>query len=334
MPTYKEAGVDLEKADRLVDRLSRYQQETEEQTGRRLYQEFGDFAASFDLNEYENPVIFSTCDGVGTKFMLQDEYDVLDLAGRDLVAMNVNDILTTGGEPLLFLDYVAMSPLDENTIDQLVSGISQACIESNCLLAGGETAELPGMLSEDQVELAGFCVGAADKNRIESVPTIQSGDVVLGLPSTGFHANGFSLVRQVINENKNKFNSDEIRSLLEPTRIYYDPVRVILDDGICPSGMVHVTGGGIEANLSRVLPESFGAELSLPEWEDPVIKKVLQHVPESEALKTFNMGFGWLFILDPDEAQDVMTELSGAVQLGRVSDDSPVSIEYQGETET
>lgn len=332
MPTYKDAGVDLEKADRLVDRLAGHQRETEETTDRSLYQGFGDFAASYDLSGYENPVVLSTCDGVGTKFLLQKKYDELQSAGRDLVAMNVNDVLTTGGDPLMFLDYVAMSPLEEETVEDLVEGMARACEETNCLLAGGETAELPGMLEEGEVELAGFCVGAAEKEDLEGRPGVEDGQVVLGLPSDGFHANGFSLVRAVLDENRDAFDDEDVRSLLTPTRLYYDALVSLREAGLRPTAMAHVTGGGIEGNLPRVLPEGFGADLTVPEWDEPVVARVLDQVPDDEALRTFNMGFGWLMVVDEENVNEYETVLPELERLGTVHAGGEISVTYAGES--
>lgn len=330
MPTYKDAGVDLDKADRLVDRLAAHQKSTEEATDRSLFRGFGDFAASFDLADYEDPVVLSTCDGVGTKFLLQKKYDELQSAGRDLVAMNVNDVLTANAEPLMFLDYVAMSPLEEDTVEDLVEGMAAACRETNCLLAGGETAELPGMLEEGEVELAGFCVGAAEKGVLEGRPAVEDGQVVLGVPSDGFHANGFSLVRAVLDENPDAFDDEDIRSLLTPTRLYYDEVVQLRDEGLRPNAMAHVTGGGIEGNLPRVLPEGFGADLTVPEWDEPVISRVLEFVPDDEVLRTFNTGFGWLMVVGKENVNHYENVLPEAKRLGTVRSDRGISITYGG----
>lgn len=332
MPTYKDAGVDLEKADRLVDSLAAYQQRTEENTSRSLFQGFGDFAASYDLSDFEEPVVLSACDGVGTKFILQKRYDELKSAGRDLVAMNVNDILTTGGEPFLFLDYVAMSPLENDTIESLVDGMASACEESDCLLAGGETAELPGMVEAGDVELAGFCVGAAEKAVLRNRPSVEDGQVILGLPSDGIHANGFSLVRKVLDENPDSFDDGDVRSLLTSTRLYHDAVVSLREAGLKPSGMVHVTGGGIEGNLPRVLPEDLGAEISVPEWEEPVIRRILEYVPDEEALRTFNMGYGWLMLVDPGDVEEYREALPDIERLGSVQSDEDIDVRYEGST--
>lgn len=329
MPTYKDAGVDIDRADRIVERLAQIQKETENSGSRELMRTFGQFAACFDLSDYDNPVVVTTCDGVGTKFLLQREHDALDLAGRDLVAMNVNDVLTTGADPVLFLDYLAMSPLEEEPITAIVEGIGEACRETDCILAGGETAELPGILEEGDLELSGFCVGAAEKERIEATPPVVPGQRIVGFPSDGFHANGYSLVRTVLDENPDEFDDDDIRSLLTPTRLYYDKVRSIQERGLEPSAMAHVTGGGIPGNLDRVLPEDMGAEISLPEWNLPVARKVLEHVPEEDAVRTFNMGFGWLVIVDEPSAVDVRSNVSEAVVIGTVTDeDDSISIDY------
>lgn len=329
MPTYKDAGVDIDKADDIVDSLAKIQEETENAGSRGLMRAFGQFAACYDLSEYDSPVMVTTCDGVGTKFILQREFNVLDLAGRDLVAMNVNDILTTGADPLLFLDYVAMSPLDEGVITALVEGIGEACKESDCILAGGETAELPGILEEGDVELSGFCVGAAEKERIETSPPVETGQRIVGFPSDGFHANGFSLVRKVIDENPDQFPDEDIRTLLTPTRLYHETVADIYDRGLQPAAMVHVTGGGIEGNLERVLPGDLGAQISLPEWSLPPAQNVLEHVPTEDALRTFNMGFGWLVVTDELSAIDIRNNISEAVLLGNVTDElDDIQIDY------
>jgi len=328
MPTYKDAGVDLEKADRLVDTLAAYQQRTEDATSRSLFQEFGDFAASYDLSEYDEPVVLSTGDGVGTKFILQKNYNELESAGRDLVAMNVNDVLTSGGFPLLFLDYVAMSPLENDTIERLVDGMATACENSDCLLAGGETAELPGMIEAGDVELAGFCVGAAEKEDLRNQPSVEPGQAILGLPSDGIHANGFSLVRKVLDENPDQFDKEDVRSLLTPTRLYHDSVVTLREEGLDPSGMVHVTGGGIEGNLSRILPDGLGAELSIPQWDEPVVERILNFVPNDEALRTFNMGFGWLMVVDPNEIGKYHDVLPDARRLGSVRSDGEIEVRY------
>jgi phosphoribosylformylglycinamidine cyclo-ligase len=331
MPTYKEAGVDLDKADRLVSRLAAHQQRSEKETSKSLFQGFGDFAAGYDLSDYENPVILSTCDGVGTKFLLQKKHDALESAGIDLVAMNVNDLLTTGADPLLFLDYVAMSPLDEETVDALVRGMTRACTETDCLLAGGETAELPGMLEEGDVELAGFCVGAAEKKRIADSPAVEPGQAIVGVPSDGIHANGFSLVRAVLDEYPDQFTDDEEESLLTPTRLYFQEVQALHELPLEPSGMVHVTGGGLRGNLSRVLPDGIGATLELPEWDRPVISKILEQVSVEEAFKTFNMGFGWLILADDEQVDELMSAVTDSVRLGTVTDTGSIDMRYAGE---
>lgn len=332
MPTYKDAGVDLDRADRLVNRLADYQRLTEEETSRTLLEGVGQFASSYDLGEYDRPAIVSTCDGVGTKFLLQKKHDRLESAGRDLVAMNVNDVLTTGADPLMFMDYVAMSPLDETVVEPLVKGMTESCLEVDCLLAGGETAELPGMLEEGEVELAGFCVGAAEKDRLESSPPPREGQRIVGLPSSGFHANGFSLVRLVLDENSGDFTASEVHGLLEPTRLYREPLRELREVGVTPAGMVHVTGGGIRHNLLRVLPENLGARLDLPRWESPAVRKILERVEPEEALRTFNMGFGWLLVIPEEDLDPTLGVLPEAEEIGFVTGDrSEVTVRYGSE---
>lgn len=333
MPTYKEAGVDLDKADRLVDQLSEYSDQTEQESTHSPYETVGDFASGIDLSGYANPVMFSTCDGVGTKFLLQKKYDCLQAAGRDLVAMNVNDVLTTGADPVKFLDYVAMSPLENKIVESLVEGMAQACKQTGCLLAGGETAELPGMLEEGDVELAGFCVGIAEKNNLERIPAVSQEQAIFGLPSNGFHANGFSLVRAVIDESPEKFDENTIRAMLEPTRLYRDFVTELKDTQIVPSAMVHVTGGGLRNNLERVLPDELGATLEIPEWNLDFATPVIDQVSIQEAFKTFNMGYGWLVLVAEDEIVSFKQSFPEADRLGSVTDEIlDIHIRYGGKS--
>ncbi|MEO0416714.1 MAG: AIR synthase related protein, partial [Verrucomicrobiota bacterium] len=194
--TYKASGVDIKEAAALVGDINQLRQRTE--GGRQLMQAFGLFAATYDLSDYNEPVIMTGCDGVGTKLELLLEHDELEIAGKDLVAMNVNDILTTGGDPLMFLDYVGVGAIDKTKIKRLIAGMSEHLESCNCILAGGETAEMPGVVPDGMIELSGFCVGAGEKSELIDPTTVEVGDVLIGYPSDGFHANGWSLIRRIL----------------------------------------------------------------------------------------------------------------------------------------
>lgn len=319
MSTYKEAGVDLDKADSLVEDYEEFHNRAASELQKNLLNSFGDFATCYDLSDYDSPVMVTSCDGVGTKLKLHVELDRPEYAGIDLVAMNVNDILTTGAQPLLFLDYIAMSPLDESLINRLVDGMTEGCERAHCLLAGGETAELPGLLDEGDVELSGFCTGAAEKDELIQDNPIEAGQKVVGLPSNGFHANGFSLVRKIFREHTEDFDRELKVESITPTRIYADAVSQLETP---PTGMVHVTGGGIRGNVERVVPESLGARIQLPEWDHEPARRVLQYVDTDEAKRTFNMGMGWLIILPEHHVTRVLDTLGDASVIGEIVEGS------------
>ena len=291
--TYKQAGVDIKEAAALVGDIGGLRARTEK--NRRLHQAFGLFAASYDLSAYKEPVIVTGCDGVGTKLELLLEHGQLETAGKDLVAMNVNDILTTGGDPLLFLDYVGIGRIDKSRITRIITGMVEWLEACDCILAGGETAEMPGIVPDGVVELSGFCIGCAEKKELIDPATVAVGDVVVGYRSNGFHANGWSLVRRVLRENAAEFSDEEIVSMLAPTRLYHDVVNDLRAKGLRPKAMAHITGGGLVENLERFLGE-MGADLEIPFWDDAPVQKVLRHVDAHDRFETFNMGLGWIVI--------------------------------------
>ncbi|MEI6534179.1 MAG: AIR synthase related protein, partial [Verrucomicrobiaceae bacterium] len=216
--TYKQSGVDIREAASLVGDIGQLVKRTQKQ--RQLAGAFGLFAAAYDLSAYKHPVIVTGCDGVGTKIELLLKHDLLENAGMDLVAMNVNDVLTTGADPILFLDYVGIGRLEKDRITRCIAGMVEYLEACGCILAGGETAEMPGMVHDGVIELSGFAIGAANKEDLIDPTTIQRGDVLIGFPSAGFHANGFSLVRRVIEAEKIQFTEEEYRMLLLPTKLY------------------------------------------------------------------------------------------------------------------
>jgi phosphoribosylformylglycinamidine cyclo-ligase len=316
--TYKEAGVDIHAAAELVGDIGALRARTEK--NRKLYGAFGLFAAGFDLSSYNEPVIFTGCDGVGTKLELLLEHDLLETAGKDLVAMSVNDILTTGADPVMFLDYVGVGKLDKTKISRVIAGIVEWCESCDCILAGGETAEMPGLVSENMIELSGFGIGVAEKPDVVDPTTIEEGDILIGYPSDGIHANGWSLVRKILSSFPQEFTDEDVISLLAPTRLYHDVVKGLRDAGVKAKAMAHITGGGLPENLERILGDK-GASLEVPVWELPAVGKVLNHVETDEAFSTFNMGIGWVSIVSPDDEGAAMKVIPGAVRLGSIGGD-------------
>ena len=317
--TYKQSGVDTIEAQSFVKNISAHVKRT--QKTRQLCNAFGLFAAAYDLSDYEEPVIVTGTDGVGTKTELLFEQDMLETAGKDLVAMNVNDILTTGGDPLLFLDYLGISNLKTETprITRLVAGMADYLESCGCILAGGETAEMPGVVPEDLVELAGFCIGCVEKKNMIDPSRVAVGDVLIGYGSDGFHANGWSLVRRILQQNPGLLSTEELRSALAPTRLYHDVVRDMRAMGLVPKAYAHITGGGLPENLERFLGER-GADLVLPHWDNEPVQKVLQYVDEEDRCHTFNMGMGWVSIVAPDQVEQALTAGPGGNVLGTIRD--------------
>jgi phosphoribosylformylglycinamidine cyclo-ligase len=314
--TYKEAGVDIHAAAELVGDIGELRARTEK--NRKLFGAFGLFAAGYDLSSYKEPVIFTGCDGVGTKLELLLEHDMLETAGKDLVAMSINDILTTGADPIMFLDYIGVGKLDKVKISRVLDGIVEWCEACDCILAGGETAEMPDLVSGDMIELSGFGIGVAEKPDVIDPTAVADGDVLVGYPSAGVHANGWSLVRKIIASFPDEFSQDEIRSLLAPTCLYHNEVKGLRLAGVKAKAMAHITGGGLPENLERVLG-GHGAALTVPKWELGGVDKVLAHVDTAEAFSTFNMGIGWVAIVAPGDLDIAMGVGSGAVKLGEVA---------------
>jgi phosphoribosylformylglycinamidine cyclo-ligase len=318
--TYKESGVDIKAAAELVGDINTLRAATE--SGRRkLFGAFGLFAAAYDLSAYRQPVIVTGCDGVGSKLEVLLQRDALEIAGKDLVAMSVNDILTTGGDPLLFLDYVGVGNLEKDKVRRLIAGMSEYLADCDCILAGGETAEMPGIVPDGMIELAGFCIGAVEKPDLLDPSSIEVGDVVVGYPSDGVHANGWSLVRRILATYPQEFSDADISVLLAPTRLYHDVVAGVRDAGVRPRAMAHITGGGLPENLERLIPGK-GAELRIPYWDNAVVQKVLAHTDEQDRFNTFNMGIGWCVITRPEDAGKI-----GGRVLGQIVETEGVRVE-------
>jgi len=287
--TYEAAGVSLAAAEGVVDRL----RAAVESTGA---EGFGAFAGLYPLDDRR--FLAATTDGVGSKLVLSRRAGRLRDAGRDLAAHCIDDVLTTGAEPLFLLDYVAAHELDLEHVAELVEGAAEVCREAGCALIGGETAELPGVYREQELDFAGTCVGIVDRERLIDGSRCEPGDVVLGLPSSGLHTNGFSLVRALVGEDD--FDAD---LLLAPHRLYLDEVRALrrLAD---VKALAHVTGGGIMGNLPRVLPEGVGVELDWDSWERPPVYAWLDErgIEEEEQRRVFNLGIGMCAVVPPADA--------------------------------
>ena len=324
--TYKQSGVDIREAAALVGDIGQLVKRTQKQ--RQLAGAFGLFAAAYDLSAYKHPVIVTGCDGVGTKLELLLKHDLLENAGKDLVAMNVNDVLTTGADPILFLDYVGIGRLEKDRISRCIAGMVEYLEACGCILAGGETAEMPGMVQDGVIELSGFAIGAAEKGSLIDPTTIQRGDVLVGFPSAGFHANGFSLVRRIIEKEKIALTDEEYRTLLLPTRLYHEEAAALRKNVPSLRAMSHITGGGLIENLGRLLVfGKHGANLKIPRWNNEVVQKVLAHADPNDALHTFNMGFGWVAIVSASDADKALASGKGAVALGEIDGSGEVKVQ-------
>jgi phosphoribosylformylglycinamidine cyclo-ligase len=322
--TYQQAGVDTRRAASLVGDIKGHVKRT--QQNRKLLGAFGLFAACYDLSDYDQPVIVTGCDGVGTKLELLLEHDMLETAGKDLVAMSVNDILTTGGDPLLFLDYIGIAALDEDKITRVIGGMADYLEACNCILAGGETAEMPGIVPADVLELSGFCIGCAEKKDLIDPTTIAIGDTLIGYPSDSIHANGWSLVRRALKEiGPGVVTDEELHAWLEPTRLYDDVVNDLKKSGVKPKAMAHITGGGLPENLERLFV-GMGADLEIPEWKLPGIEKLLEHVDAEDRFHTFNMGIGWVVIVDAAHVETALKAGPGGHILGQMRDGEGVHV--------
>ena len=326
--TYQQAGVDTRKAAALVGDIGTHVRRT--QQTRKLWGAFGLFAACYDLSAYREPVIMTGCDGVGTKLELLLEHDLLEIAGKDLVAMNVNDILTTGGDPLMFLDYIGIAALDEARITRLIAGMADYLAACDCILAGGETAEMPGIVPPGIVELSGFCIGCAEKSALVDPTTVAVGDVLIGYASDSIHANGWSLVRRVLRDHAGEVSNQELLGWLQPTRLYHDVVRGLRAANVQPKAMAHITGGGLPENLERLF-RGMGADLEIPRWNLPGIDKLLSHVDSADRFHTFTMGIGWVAIVNENQVDAALQAGPGGVVLGRMVPQDGVRVTVQGE---
>ena len=306
---YEAAGVSIDRGNEFVSRIKSLVRETHRPE---VLTELGGFGALFDLSvaKYQQPVLVSGADGVGTKIKLACELDRHDSIGIDLVAMCVNDILVQGAEPLFFLDYFACSKLDVATATDVVKGIARGCQLSGCALIGGETAEMPGMYQPGEYDLAGFCVGVVEKNEIITGDNVEPGDIIIALPSSGPHSNGFSLIRKILTDSETALTDklEDVRFsdlLLEPTRIYKEIIFRLLPQ-VNLKALAHITGGGLTENIPRVMPGHLAAEIDQSSWQWPKLFQWLRatgNVTVEEMCRTFNCGVGMTLTVDRNEAE-------------------------------
>ncbi|CAG0940261.1 phosphoribosylformylglycinamidine cyclo-ligase [Gallionellaceae bacterium] len=316
--SYRDAGVDIDAGDRLVENIKPYARRTMRPE---VLSGIGGFGGLVEISKkYREPVLVSGTDGVGTKLKLAFELNRHDTVGVDLVGMSVNDILVQGAEPLFFLDYFACGKLDVDAATEVIKGIAAGCEQAGCALIGGETAEMPGMYPVGEYDLAGFAVGVVEKANIITGDNIRPGDVVLGLASNGAHSNGYSLVRKIIERSKPDLNAkfDGERTLADcimaPTRIYVKPLLALMQK-LTVKGMAHITGGGLTENVPRVLPQNVVAKLDSKAWHTPKLFDWLRaegNVAQQEMFRTFNCGIGMVVIVAEQDAAAAISQLTAA----------------------
>ena len=316
---YKEAGVDIDAANKLVERIKKTVAST---YTRGVLSGIGGFGGLFkpDVSDMKSPVLVAGTDGVGTKLKLAFAFGRHDTIGIDLVAMSVNDVLVQGAKPLFFLDYFATGKLDPGVTEAVIQGVAEGCRQSGCALLGGETAEMPGFYPDGEYDLSGFCVGLVDEERLVDGRSVRPGEAIVGLASSGLHSNGYSLVRKLFDASGAKpgdilpgSKATFAEALLAPTRIYATAVHNLMRD-LDIKGMVHVTGGGFYDNVPRILPEGVGASFDFTAWEKPPVFHWLReqgNLSWPEMLQIFNCGLGYLVMVKQDVAEDVVSRLSG-----------------------
>ena len=337
--TYKDAGVDIDAGNRFVDMIKPLVKQTMRPE---VLTDIGGFGGLFSLNssKYKRPTLVSSTDGVGTKLKLAFMLDKHDTVGIDLVAMCVNDVIVQGAEPLFFLDYLATGKLTPEKAVEIVKGITEGCKQSNCALLGGETAEMPGMYTDGEYDLAGFTVGVVDNDDIIDGSAITKGDRIIGIASSGLHSNGYSLARKVLletmklglNSKPNDLDRTLGEELLTPTRIYVKSILNLMRD-FTIKGVAHITGGGLLENLPRVLPQQCRAIIDRHSWEKPAIFEMLRiggNIPEEEMYRTFNYGIGMTIIVPATEVEDIIDRLAGlqekAYLIGKISQSAEPSV--------
>jgi len=337
-PSYASAGVDLDHDEGFISEISEITRPT---LRPEILSSIGGFAGIFKApDRYTDPVFVAGADGVGTKLKLAAELGRFDTVGIDCVAMVVNDLIVQGAEPIVFLDYLAMNQLDQDIAKQALRGIAEGCRRAGCALLGGETATMPGTYAKDEIELVGFGVGVVERDQIVDGSGISHGDVILGLASSGIHSNGFSLVRKIVDAGikngqlemraeNSELNTSLAAALMTPTRIYVKPILNLVRD-FSVKGIAHITGGGFEGNLPRVLPNSVQAQIDPKSWPRPPIFELLQRIggiSDDEMLRVFNCGIGMIAIVPPDQTDEILDRLSAlserAYRIGTVEAKGP-----------
>ena len=322
MQSYAGAGVDTDVSARIKKAIGSIAKTTNRPE---VLSGVGFFGGMFELKNYKNPVLISSTDGVGTKLKIAAALDKHDTVGIDIVSHSVNDIFTSGADPLFFLDYIAMGTLVPETVAAIAGGLARACRGVNCALIGGETAEMPGMYTDNDYDLVGFIVGAVEKDKILMGKNIAAGDAVIGLSSTGLHTNGYSLARKVLGDTKDKLDIyyPELKqtagaALLEPHKCYYNEVKPLLSQ---IKGIAHITGGGLIGNLPRILPAGLAASLNSKMWKVPPIFSLIKqkgNIASDEMYHVFNMGVGMALVTSPKNADVVRKEIPGAALIGEI----------------
>jgi len=321
---YRESGVDLDRMDGLKERIKGFAASTH---GPEVLDSSGSFAGLYQLSGYQQPVLVASTDGVGTKIKIAAQLGHFESVGQDLVTLNVNDIITRGAKPLFFLDYIAFSKLDTQRLDNLMRGIAWGCREVGCALISGETAQMPQVYSGDEMDLAGFVVGAVERDQLLESKNIEAGNVLVGVPSSGLHTNGFSLVRQVFNTDGepdvlyshfDELNHELGEELLVPHRSYYPMLAPVL--GLI-NGLAHITGGGLPGKLPAILPDGLAAEINSGSWPVLPIFKIIQKeggISDDEMYRVFNMGLGMVAVCPEDNVANVLEHLPDAMVIGKM----------------
>ena len=303
--TYKDSGVDITKGNNLIEKIKPIAKATSRPG---VLEGLGGFGAMFEipLNKYQNPVLISGTDGVGTKLKVAETLNQHNTIGIDLVAMCVNDLIVQGAEPLFFLDYYATGSLNPDIATSVISGIGKGCIQSGCALIGGETAEMPGMYKGEEYDLAGFCVGIVEKDKIIDGSKVSLGDHIVALGSSGPHSNGYSLIRKVLE--RTTASPDQLRALIEPTKIYVNSILSLINN-LPVNAISHITGGGLLENIPRVLPNNLAARLDSSSWTMPDIFKWLQtegNIDSKEMYRVLNCGIGMVVVTSKNSSQAVI----------------------------
>lgn len=322
MNTYKSAGVDKEEGYKTVDKIKKAVSETHNPN---VLNNLGSFGAFYEIGGYKNPVLVSGTDGVGTKLKIALDTKQYGSIGIDCFAMCANDIVCHGAKPLFFLDYLACGKLDADVAAEIVLGMVEACKDNQCALIGGETAEMPGMYNPGDYDVAGFCVGIVEKDQVIDGSKIKAGDKIIALPSSGFHSNGFSLVRKVFPDFNEDFEGKPIyETLLVPTRLYYQSIQKLMNE-MEIHGIAHITGGGLYENIPRIIPEGLCASVETKEIRIPSIMLELEkrgNIAREEMYGTFNMGVGMVVVLTEADAQKALALLPDAYLVGEITENA------------